>query len=143
MNEHPTTLRPGDTVVSLRHLSIECALVTGCITAGILLYRAGLSSSYVIAEIAAGSFGGFGAGSILARILFPVQPGHVFVVRRARNALPLTLRAALVPFIITAFCAVAIIAAVGLSPLSTGLLVGTLVAVLIGCVIGCASALVK
>lgn len=143
MNERPTTFHPGDTVISLRHVSIECALVTGCVTAGILLYRAGLSGLYVSAGAGAGGLGGFGAGSILARILFPARPGHVFVVRRERRALPLTLRAGLVPSIITALCAVAVIAAVGLSSLCTGLLVGCLAAISIGCVIGCASALVK
>ena len=143
MNERPTALRPGDMVISLRHVSIVCALVTGCITVGMLLYRAGMSGLLIFAGIALGALGGIGTGWTFSRKFHPARPGHIFVVRQGRSALPLTLGAALIPSLLTAFLAVTVIAALGFSPLGAGLLVGSLVATSIACVIGSGSALIK
>jgi hypothetical protein len=143
MNERPTTLRSGDTVISLRYLSTQCSLVAGCITAGILLYRARLSGLQIGAGVALAALGGIGIGWIFARAYFPARPGHVFVVLRERNALPLTLRATLIPSLILSISAAVTITLVGLSPLGAGLLVGTVVAISVGCLIGTASALVR
>jgi hypothetical protein len=143
MNQRPTTLRPGDTVISLRYLSVQCPLITGCITAGILLYRAGLSSLQIVAGVALAALGGIAIGWIFSRTYFPARPGHVFVVRRESSALPLTLRAALIPSVVLGASAAATMALLGLSPLRAGLLVATGVATLVGCLIGSASALVR
>jgi hypothetical protein len=143
MNQYPTALRPGDTVIHLRYLSMQCSLVTGCITAGILLYRARLSGLQIVTGLAVAALVGIGIGSIFARTFFPVRPGHVFVVRRERSALPLTLRAALIPSLIAAVSAAVTITLLGLSPLGAALLIGAVVATSVGCLFGSGSALVK
>jgi hypothetical protein len=143
MNQRPTTLRSGEAVVSLRYLSMQCPMVTGCITAAILLYRAGLPGLQILAGVVPAALGGVAVGWIFARTCFPVRPGHVFVVRRERRALPLTLGAALIPSVILGAAAAVSIAVLGLSPLGAGLVVGTVVATSVGCLIGSASALVR
>jgi len=142
MNQPPTALSPGDMVISLRSLSMQCSLLTGCITAGTLLYRARLSVLPVVGGIAVAGLVGMAAGWIFARAYFPARPGHVFVVRRGRSALPLTLRAALIPSLTLGVFAAVTITLLGFSPLGTGLLIGTVVAASVGCVFGSGSALV-
>ena len=142
MSQPPTALRPGDIVIPLRSLSMQCSLLTGCITAGTLLYRARLPILAIVGGIALAGLVGMTAGWIFARAYFPARPGHVFVVRRGRSALPLTLRAALIPSVILGVLVAATITLLGYSPFGTGLLVGTVVAASFGCVVGSCSALV-
>ena len=97
----------------------------------------------IFAGAALGALGGIGAGGVLARARYRAQPGHAFVVRRGRRALPLTPGAALVPSLIVGLGSAAVIAALGFSRLGTGLLVGAVVVTLVGCVIGAGSALVR
>jgi hypothetical protein len=142
VNDSPH-LQPGDTVIAVGYLSMMSSLVTGAITVGMLLHHVGASWPRISGGVIMGAIGGAGSGSMFARTFFPARPGHMFVVRRESSALPLTLRATLIPCLVTALCAATVMAQMDLSPWGTGLVIGTVIAVLVGSAMGSASALVK
>jgi len=103
-----------------------------------------LNSSWVltIAGFLSGVIAGGFIGWVVGRLLFPASSGQIFLVRAGRAALPLTLRATMVP---------AVLAGVGLSivislffgaPLwPLAVLSGTVIAVTVGLLFGLSSAL--
>ncbi|MBD9391872.1 hypothetical protein [Acidovorax sp. ACV01] len=135
-------LKPGDAVVPLANLAIQCGSISGAASVGLVLSRLNSAWGPMFIGALAGAFVGAAIGWALGRLWFPASSGQVFVVRAGRSALLLTLRAALAPALLAGI-GLSILAAVsfGASAWPYAVLSGAMVAVAVGLLFGLGSAL--
>lgn len=134
-------LKPGDAIVPLAALAARSAAISGALSIAFLLWRADLHWALVLLGLVAGAIAAGLLGIGIGRKAFPATAGQVFVVLAGRSALPLTLRAAVVPAVIAVVAVnVAGSLLVG-APLLFAVLASAPVAVLVGVVFGYGSAL--
>ena len=143
MTDSPSPFKPGDAVVPLAALSRQCGGIAGAVSVGIVLGRGNASWWLIALGVVMGLVVGLLAGKALGHLLIPASaPGQVLVVRAGRSALPLTLRAALIPAALVGLGLSAAAAFAFGTPMWPGaLLTGLSTAIAIGLIFGLGSAL--
>jgi len=143
MSESPSPFKAGDAVVPLAPLSRQCGAIAGAISVGIVLGRGNASWWLIALGVVVGLMVGLLAGKALGHALTPASaPGQVLVVLAGRTALPLTLRAALIPAALVGLGLSAATAfAFGTPMWPDALLAGLSTAVAVGLIFGLGSAL--
>ena len=141
MNSDPSPFKSGATVVPLAALATQCAAISSAASIAFLLARVHSSWGIVFFGLLTGALAGGLIGRGIGRRVFLASTGEVFVALAGRSALPLTLRAALIPAILAAVVLnVAVALFVG-APLWSSAIVSVAFAVPVGLFFGFGSAL--
>jgi hypothetical protein len=136
------SLHPGDHVVPLAALSIQCATFASASSLGGVLFRGNASGVWIMSGILIGAVVGFATGWLFGRVFYPAARDNVLVVRVGRSALTKTLPAAFAPSAIGSL-AVAIVAAatLGAPTIAVAVIVAAITSTSVACIFGFGSAL--